>query len=124
MFFIIIAIFVVFGLVFVISKFALLRTDIMGDHKQEFVVISEKDFVHYCYGPILDDSRIYDTGCLENNFDAIKGLVISVLEVDECIPNNITLIQPDNFEATAVYFIPVYQDNQRLICPGKMIIYT
>jgi hypothetical protein len=122
--FILIATVVVLGLLQTISSMALFNVNIMDKYKDTFSVFGEKEYVHYCYGRILDDSKTYDPSCLTNNLDHIKGLTVSVGAYSDCVQNTVTLMQPQKYSQVEVFDIPVYQNNQKRICPGKLHIYT
>ncbi|MBW2990404.1 hypothetical protein KY348_01730 [Candidatus Woesearchaeota archaeon] len=122
--FILVALGVVIGLIFIISNMTLVEVKLMDKYKSKLSVMSEKDFVHYCYGKILDDSATYDPSCLTNNLDQVKGVTVKTLNYSGCEEKNLTLIAPQDYTEVEVFDIPVYQDEQRIICPARLHIYS
>jgi len=83
-----------------------------------------KEMVNHCYGTIIDDTSNFNTECLGNSQNLVKGITISINTYNGCTENNITIIPPNEFTTGQVFHIPVYQNNKEIICPGKLHIYT
>jgi hypothetical protein len=121
---IIVTLIVIIGLVFIISSMALFEVNIMDKYKSDITTLNIKDMVQYCYGGIINETGNFDTGCLGSSIDKVKGITVTTLLYESCQISNITIINPQGYTQSEVFYVPVYQNNKKIICPGKLNIYT
>ncbi len=121
---IVVILFVTIGLAFIISSMSLFKANLMDKYSSDIKALDIKNMVSHCFGGIINESGAYDEACLQDTLGQVKGITVSTLRYGSCIPKNITIMPPEGYSTSEIFYVPVYQDNQKIICPGRLHIYT
>jgi hypothetical protein len=118
------AVFVTLGLSYIARYTTLIKVRAADSYKEDLSIVYQKELVQYCYGRIIDPSISLDPACIRQGSMNIRGLGLSVVPSPGCEEQNLTLLEPTEYTSAEVLSIPVYQNNQTQICPGRLHIYT
>jgi hypothetical protein len=88
--------------------------------KMEFRNIRDRLF--YCFGNVVDEKELI------KNFDCLKlegkqGISIEKIGYNNCKPGHIEELNYRGFGKIEQYDISIYNEDQSIICPAKLIIY-